>query len=205
MRDYIKNGWANNLVDPDHDNVSVADHNSDSSAPTNALITVNPEQSTPLIVNNWKSLKEAFTCSEEVPSFSHGQIVTYFVSRTVCDGLPAGDFKAINANAKKLFDCGHVQNIEVGTHNSLTWVSLPEMKKNVVYKLVISLNTKYDIEIAKCGCKAGKGPKGSCKHIGALCYALAQFCSSGRFSNLHSKITRMEQAKATKIRNYTCC
>ena len=30
-----------------------------------------------------------------------------------------------------------------------------------------------------CGCPAGKGPSASCKHISALCYALANFCSSG--------------------------
>jgi len=30
-----------------------------------------------------------------------------------------------------------------------------------------------------CGCLAGKGPSTSCKHIGTLCYALANFCSSG--------------------------
>ena len=28
--------------------------------------------------------------------FSSGHIVSYFVNRSVCDGLPVGDFKAIN-------------------------------------------------------------------------------------------------------------
>ena len=55
---------------------------------------------------------------------------------------------------------------------------LPEMKKDIVYKLVLSLNSKCDIETANCGCKAGKGPKASCKHVGALCYAFAEFCGS---------------------------
>ena len=37
----------------------------------------------------------------------------------------------------------------------------------------------WDINSAICGCPAGKGPSASCKHIGALCYALVNFCSSG--------------------------
>ena len=43
--------------------------------------------------------------------FSSGHIVSYFVNCSVCDGFPAGDFKAINKSAENLFVCGHVQNI----------------------------------------------------------------------------------------------
>ena len=32
---------------------------------------------------------------------------------------------------------------------------------------------------AECGCPAGRGPSGSCKHTAALCYALADFCRLG--------------------------
>ena len=32
---------------------------------------------------------------------------------------------------------------------------------------------------ASCGCPAGKGPNGSCKHIGAFCYAFENFCILG--------------------------
>ena len=45
-----------------------------------------------------------------------------------------------------------------------------------VYKLNLAICTEsYDIIFAECGCPAGKGPSGSCKHIGALCYAFAEF------------------------------
>ena len=37
----------------------------------------------------------------------------------------------------------------------------------------------YDVDGAQCGCKAGQGPKASCKHISALCYAFVEFCTSG--------------------------
>ena len=44
----------------------------------------------------------------------------------------------------------------------------------------IELNSRSivsgDIMSAMCVCAAGCGPKGSCKHIAALCYALEEFC-----------------------------
>ena len=53
---------------------------------------------------------------------------------------------------------------------------LPEMKKDRVYKLVMKLDSRScEIEKAQCGCPAGRGPKASCKHIAALCYALEEF------------------------------
>ena len=54
-------------------------------------------------VTSWEDLTWAFTGHEVVPSFSNGQMIEYFVSRTVSDGLPAGDFKSINTRAKGLF------------------------------------------------------------------------------------------------------
>ena len=53
------------------------------------------------------------------------------------------------------------------------------MKKDRIYRLKVALNSQQDITFAECGCPAGKGPHGSCKHIGALCYALAEFCKLG--------------------------
>ena len=37
----------------------------------------------------------------------------------------------------------------------------------------------YNVIGAKCGCPAGKGPCGSCKHIAAVCYALEEFSHFG--------------------------
>lgn len=126
-------------------------------------------------------------------------MVTYFVCRTVSDGLPAGDFKAINNKAKGLYECGHIQNIQVCSilSSSSLWVRsdcLPEMKKNEVYKIRISLSdTTYDLLSAECGCKAGKGPKESCKHIGALCYALVEFCKSGQLPEFRTCTEVLQQ------------
>ena len=37
---------------------------------------------------------------------------------------------------------------------------------------------------ASCGCPAGKGPNGSCKHIGAFCYSFENFCTLGSTPDL---------------------
>ena len=47
------------------------------------------------------------------------------------------------------------------------------MGKDRTYNITTKLEaTCADIQLANCGCIAGKGPKVSCKHIAALCYAL---------------------------------
>ena len=58
--------------------------------------------------------------------------MSYFVSRSVSDGFPADDFKAINKRAENLFICGHIQCIQVLRHDSQLLFKascLPEMKK----------------------------------------------------------------------------
>ena len=106
-------------------------------------------------------------------------IVTYFVTRTVKDLLPAGDFKSINKSTENLFRCGHVQNIEsTAVDNILYFKSnrLPEMCKNRVYCVQLALqSSSHDIISTECGCPAGQGSTGSCKHIGTLSYVLADF------------------------------
>ena len=59
------------------------------------------------------NIKNAYSKPEDVPSFNHGHMISYFVSRTVADGLPSGDIKSINTSAKHLYDCGHVQSIKL--------------------------------------------------------------------------------------------
>ena len=50
------------------------------------------------------------------------------------------------------------------------------MKKNLLYHIKIILAKESgDIHHAECGCPAGLGPSGSCKHIAALAYALEEY------------------------------
>lgn len=108
-------------------------------------------------------------------------MITYFVNRNVADGLPAADFKSINSAANNLFEGGHIQNIKIGESEQHIFIRsncLPEMQKDRVYKVVMSLHKdSLDIVTACCGCLAGKGPTASCKHIGAACYAVVSFCT----------------------------
>ena len=60
----------------------------------------------------WTNIKNAYSRPEEVPSFNHGHMISYFVSRTAADGLASGDVKSINKSAKYLYDCGHIQCME---------------------------------------------------------------------------------------------
>ena len=148
-------------------------------------------------VVSWENLTSAFSGPEVVPSFSNGQMIEYFVTRTVSDGLPAGDFKSMNKRAKGRFDCGHVQNIQINissSHVLLRASCLPEMKKDTVYKVRMSLeSSSYTIVGAVCGCKAGQGPKASCKHVGALCYAFAKFCRFGKLPEFISSTEKLQE------------
>ena len=95
----IQNGWDSDLVDPDNPGgVAIGE--------ANPISESRPSQ-------DWVDIRRAYTTAAEVPKFTNGQMVTYFVCRTASDGLPAGDFKAINSKAKGLYDCGHIQNTEV--------------------------------------------------------------------------------------------
>ena len=117
-------------------------------------------------------------------------IVTYFVNHSVIDGLPSGDFKSISSAAEYLARCEFVQHLEVSSTTLLLHVRgvcLPAMRKDRKYNLKLALNAKtFDIAYASCGCPAGKGPSGSCKHIGALCYSLSDFCKSTCTDRLQS-------------------
>ena len=85
---------------------------------------------------------------------TYSSIITCFVTRTVTDGLPDNDFKPIKWSAKYLFDCGYMRNIQVGNTNNLLNIKancLPQMRKNSVYRLIISLQCdSKDVITATC-------------------------------------------------------
>ena len=91
----------------------------------------------------WASGNRIYCMSPaDVLQFNMGHTVTYFVSRTVSDGLPATDLKSVNKSAENLFRCGHVQDIIVCTANMSIFVRakcIPEMRKDRVYKLSLAL------------------------------------------------------------------
>ena len=106
---YISNGWATqNLINPDGCSICA---------------TLSSEPSVALSFNEkWVNIKNTYSKPDDVPSFNHGHMISYFVSRIAADGLPSGDIKSINTVAKHLYDCGHVQSIEVGSTDDSMYI-----------------------------------------------------------------------------------
>ena len=62
--------------------------------------------------NGWSLRTLGLQQLDSLHDFNMSHIVNYFVTRTVKDCLPAGDFISMNRSAENLFKCGHVQNIQ---------------------------------------------------------------------------------------------
>ena len=118
----------------------------------------------------------------------------YFIHRKVTDMQgrvgDAKDLKSISKHAKPLFKCGLVQKLQVCARGGAAVVGakcLPEMKQDTVYHLQLVLEKKDGtILSASCQCPAGAGPRGSCKHLAALCYALQYFVVVGFVKDFQS-------------------
>jgi len=91
LKSYISNGWAMkyHLVNPD-----------ECDAPSVAR-SVSSDLS---FTGVWTNIKQAYSQPTQVPSSNHEHMISYFVSRTATDGLPAGDIKSINKAAKHLYE-----------------------------------------------------------------------------------------------------
>ena len=123
-------------------------------------------------------------------------LTTYFVTRIVSDNKQANDFKSINKKAYPLFKDGNVQYISTSAYQGKCYITatcIPEMKKTLVYHLKMILVEQGDIDHAECGCPAGQGPKGSCKHIAALGYALEEF---SRIKNVRDPVACTSQLQS---------
>lgn len=179
------------MVDPDHSHQS----------PTKQLAPLLPG-------DGWQEITCAFSSPQQVLPFTNAQIVAYFVTRTVDDALPAGDFKSINKSASNLYHCGHVQNIEVCNESSTNKLfvradCLPEMKKDRVYKIILKLDSRsYEVDGAECGCPAGRGPRASCKHIAALCYALEEFGRLKQLPTFHTCTDKLQTWNQPRPRKF---
>ena len=59
-------------------------------------------------------------------------------------------------------------------------------------KLVLK-SEELDIVFAECGCPAGMGPKGSCKNIAAVAYALVDFSHRGSLPEYQTSTQMLQQ------------
>ena len=49
------------------------------------------------------------------------------------------------------------------------------MRQDAPYEILLIISHVGEIVQSSCKCPGGKGPKGTCKHIAALCYAVDDF------------------------------
>jgi len=133
------------------------------------------ELTSPVSDSSWSKISED---PFKMWTFTNENLTDYFVFSNEKDGLEKQDWKSLNAGGYKLFAEGHVQDIYVCTKTEECLVKascLPEMKKDTTYLLSIILEKSGKVKEASCKCPAGRGPRGSCKHIAAFCYSLADF------------------------------
>lgn len=153
-----------------------------------AVVQLDHEVIFPESGESWRPISELFFCtSQPTFLFTNAEILNYFVVRKTVDDMPACDTKSINKSSLNLYRCGHVQQITGcfsadQKHVCIKAKCIPEMRKDRIYHLTMTLilQPSCDIISCACGCPAGKGPHGSCKHIGALCYALEEFSRIGK-------------------------
>ena len=144
-------------------------------------------------LDQWTKLEDSCTC---IPPFTVANITDYFVTRVASDGKTANDFKNINSRAYPLFKAGHIQSIYISckdTSHIIRCTCLPEMKKDTLYKINVTLDSAGDITQATSACPAGSGPFGSCKHISALCYALEEFNRTKQLRSPESCTSRLQK------------
>ena len=102
------------------------------------------------------------------------QIINYFIEAVAGDKEKTNDFKSLRESSYQMFKEGHVQKIELKRGYETIIIKcncLPEMRKDRVYKIIMRIHhTSGEIQFAKCGCVAGKGPRACCKHIASALY-----------------------------------
>ena len=153
----------------------------------------------------WIKLEDSCTC---IPTFTIANLTNYFITRIASDGKPANDLKNLNSRAYPLFKAGHIQSIYISckdTSHDIRCTCLPEMKKDILYKISLTLDSAGDITQAICACAAGSGPLGSCKHISALCYALEEFSRIKQLRSPESCTSRLQKWNQPRKRKLEPC
>ena len=96
-------------------------------------------------------------------------MLNYFVVRKALDDMPACDMKSINKSALYLFRCGQINGCYSEDQKQICVKAkcIPEMRKDHVYQLTMTLTLQptSDIVSFACCCPPGKGPNGSCKQL----------------------------------------
>ena len=130
--------------------------------------------------DDWKLIENIRHETQQVQfNFTMADMMQYFIHRQATDGLPINNFKDVNTKAFPLFKAGHIQYVHYREHNKIIFMKctcMPEMKKDLTYRIRVVFQMFGDIEFAVCGCPAGRGPMCMCKHLAAFCYFIEELC-----------------------------
>lgn len=148
-------------------------------------------------------------CKEDTPSLvlCHGDMITYFVDRQICDSMSACDVKSIDANVmlsqKEGIDKKYIWHTDpqpIYVHS----ICLPEMckdhisKANIVFWQGFQWYSGNWMRMPNC-----KAPTASCKHVAALCYTLDGFLKN-RLPNLYWQTSILEPPQMKKSKANFC-
>ena len=135
VQSYIAGGLDKDLIDPDNGENIVRKRRKLGIDGGNAAATRDKFMFPPSTAL-WKRIADGRTL---LPEFSLANIMAYFVTRRVCDGQNAADFKHLNNHSYSLFKSDHIQkilNIKGNNNNVyLNAVCLPEIRKDREYKI----------------------------------------------------------------------
>ncbi|XP_065182559.1 uncharacterized protein LOC135813389 [Sycon ciliatum] len=136
----------------------------------------------------WKKLVDV-TQEELKMKFSIFSLMDYFMCRKSSDGLDADDMRAVSSHSFGLYSKKYCRDGEVCLENGTVYFRgfcKAEMKTSMRYKIAMAMKREPSVRIiyASCECRAGIGPSASCKHIGAMCYGLEEFCRRGIFTGM---------------------
>ena len=139
-------------------------------------------------------------------SFRVASIVNYFLLRQADDGLPADDTRNLESSYR-LYCRSFVHDGEIcATDDSkklfMRFKCKATMKSNVRYSLRAmfqrqNLLTPLQLVYADCSCPAG-APLSTCKHVGAMCYGVEEFCRHGVFKGVTSCTSQLQRWNAPR-------
>ena len=129
----------------------------------------------PFPTSGWKQIED---CKDSVVEFDLTSLMHYFVARKAGGGLHTDNFRCISSDSLKLYKKTYCREQQVafaladgGTNKFIRCFCKAEMKVTERYKIemiVKSSTSVGEVVYATCQCKAGLGPKATCKHVGAV-------------------------------------
>ena len=113
-----------------------------------------------------------------VVEFDLSSLMHYFIARKAGDELPTDNFRCFSSDSLKLYRKIYCREPRVafaladgGTDMFIRCFCKAEMKVSERYRieLIVKSSTSVgEVVYATCECKAGLGPKATCKHVGAV-------------------------------------